>query len=224
MLLQALVEHYERLIKNGRIPKSGFSSVGVSFVIKINKKGELINVISCKDREKKRMIPRMMTLPERVERSGKKINANFLCDNSKYMFGFGKDGVTEEYQKCFEAFKILHLKILKEVNCCEAKALLTFLENWMPQNEKDNSVLKVCIKDILAGGNLVFSVEDFSGYIHENEQIQNAWHRYKKNQKVGEKSQCLVTGEKDVIARVHPSIKSIQGGQSRGSKLVSFNA
>ena len=35
---------------------------------------------------------------------------------------------------------------------------------------------------------------------------------------------CLVTGKKDEIARIHSTIKGVQGAQSSGAALVSFNA
>ena len=35
---------------------------------------------------------------------------------------------------------------------------------------------------------------------------------------------CLVTGKRGTVARIHPAIKMIQGGQPSGMALVSFNA
>ena len=35
--------------------------------------------------------------------------------------------------------------------------------------------------------------------------------------------QCLVTGERDHIARIHPLIKGVFGAQSSGASLVGFN-
>jgi len=35
---------------------------------------------------------------------------------------------------------------------------------------------------------------------------------------------CLITGEKEKIARIHPSIKGVRGAQSTGASLSSFNA
>ena len=35
---------------------------------------------------------------------------------------------------------------------------------------------------------------------------------------------CLVTGKKGTVARLHPAIKGVQGAQSSGASLVSFNA
>ena len=38
------------------------------------------------------------------------------------------------------------------------------------------------------------------------------------------RGQCLVSGELRPIARLHPSIKGVQGAQAVGASIVSFNA
>lgn len=45
-----------------------------------------------------RMVPQMVT-----RSSG--VSSNFLCDNSKYMLGFNKDGSSKRVLECFQAAK-----------------------------------------------------------------------------------------------------------------------
>lgn len=54
--------------------------------------------------------------------------------------------------------------------------------------------------------------------------IQMVWQRYQDGGESGVKMQCLVTGNEDEIAAVHPSVKGVRDAQSSGAALVSFNA
>jgi CRISPR-associated protein Csd1 len=75
--------------------------------------------------------------------------------------------------------------------------------------------------EITAGANLLFRVNGI--YAHEDELIRQAWQNAYE-QVNGELQQCLVTGNTDVIEAVHPSIKGVDGAQSSGAAIVSFNA
>ena len=64
---------------------------------------------------------------------------------------------------------------------------------------------------------------DTARFFHEMPVIRAAWERYWATTDAPH-GQCLITGRDDEpIALVHPSIKGVQGAQSSGAALVSFN-
>lgn len=73
----------------------------------------------------------------------------------------------------------------------------------------------------MKGANLTFRVD--GRYVWEDGEIRSAWDSH-YNQSQGEKQQCLVTGNPDVAAPVHPVVKGVAGAQSSGAAIVSFNA
>ena len=227
MLLQALVKYYEILASDeeSEIPKSGYGKANVSYALNISKDGELLNLIPLKilDSKGKKQVAQSMTLPEQVKRAVN-ISANFLCDNSSYVFGFDNKGKPERSKKCFEAFKLLHHQILNNVDCVEAKAVLAFLDNWDVENAHEHPAIVDYLTDIYAGANFIFVLNDNNEYVHKHPEIRKAWELYKQTSSSENMLQCLVTGEKLPIARLHPSLKGIRGGKSTGNSLVSFNA
>ena len=58
----------------------------------------------------------------------------------------------------------------------------------------------------------------------DDEAIQNAWNRQILEGGTETEGVCLVTGKRMEIARIHTVIKGVQGAQSSGAALVSFNA
>ena len=75
----------------------------------------------------------------------------------------------------------------------------------------------------MKGANLIFSVDGL--YVHEDPAVRAAWDGCRTARSARAPSGlCLVTGRKAPVARLHPSIKGVQGAQSSGASLVSFNA
>lgn len=234
MILQSLVKYYEILAEdeNSDIPRRGYSRTGVSYALNISREGELLGVIPLKvpDENGKKLVPQRMIVPEQ-EKKSVDIKANLLCGNSSYTMGLGKIDETDEakrrkkqerVKKCFEAFRELHNKILMDVECIEANALLNFVNKWDVDNAVSNIVLKDYLEDLYAGANLVFRV-DGGGYIHQNKSILKAWEKYKTNAEETKKLQCLDCGEYVNIARLHQNIKGVRGTQSVGAAIVSFD-
>jgi len=226
MILQSLVNYYEILAKAGEISKPGYCKANVSFALIITGDGDLAGVIPLKiqvQRGSKTVeIPQSFEVPEQVKKTVG-IKSNFLCENSGYMLGVDNKGKPERAKECFEAFRHLHREILEDADCDEARAVLAFLEKWDPEKSKEYPVLAEYIDALTAGANLVFALEGF-GFIHENPTINKAWERYYQQSGNAIVMQCLVTGERLPIARLHQSLKGVKDAQPMGASLVSFNA
>ena len=221
MILQALTRYYEDLCDQGKIAKPGWSKTKISYALCINERGELEQVIPLlEDTGGKKPQPQQFDLPAPVKRTAG-IAANFLWDNSGYLLGADAKGKPDRSLKCFEASRALHHRVLDAAESVAAKAILSFFDAWEPEKAADHPALKADHSAITAGANLLLRVN--GRFAQEDREIQNAWQTY-YDRSEGEVRQCLVTGKDDTIEPVHPSIKGVDGAQSSGAAIVSFNA
>ena len=123
--------------------------------------------------------------------------------------------------ECFEACRALHHSILDGVDTPAAKAILRYFDAWQPAEAAEHPALAPYLKEILKGANLMFRVSGM--YAQEDPAIRAAWQTHYDMQG-GAKMQCLVTGNMDSIAAVHPAVSGVRGAQSSGAALVSFNS
>ncbi|MGI6284089.1 type I-C CRISPR-associated protein Cas8c/Csd1 [Caproicibacterium lactatifermentans] len=225
MILQSLVRHYDALAAGNLISPAGWCTAKVSLALRIAPDGTLLNVISLKVPSKngKKEVPQPMQVPEQVKKTSG-VAANFLCDNGSYLLGIDDKGKPERTQKCFEAAKELHHAVLDHTESEAAKAVLHFFDTWDINTTAENEKLTDYLDEIEAGANLVFEMPDGTR-VHEDSAVRTAWEQY--HTKIPDdavRMRCLVTGEEAPIARLHPSIKGINGAQPSGASLVSYNA
>ena len=225
MILQALVRHYEDLKDLGKIPPPGWSQVKVSYALELDSEGRLLRAVSVQEEvqkgKKTAWVPRLIDLPSPVKRSVN-IAANFLCDNSTYILGYDMKGNPQRAKECFAACKELHERLLSEADSAPARAVERFFRNWDPEKAAEHPALQDCVDELAAGANLVFR---FSGdFVHNDAAVRRAWQSCYDASGEGRRAVCLVTGKKGPIEAIHPAIKGVQGAQSSGAALVSFNA
>lgn len=225
MILQPLVQYYERLAEKGEVSKPGWCSAKVSYALNLREDGSVLGIIPLKhtvQRGKKQVDePAMLRVPEMISRSSG-ISANFLCDNAKYMLGIDGEGVNKRSYECFLAAKEKHLDILDGVASEGARAVRAFFSTWDPEKAVENREIKPIWDELTAGGNFVFYAG--RGYVQNEEEIIQKWEQAYQNTESGVTGICLVTGKQGKIARIHGTIKGVQGAQSSGAALVSFNA
>lgn len=225
MILQALVKHYETLAEQGKVSRQAWCRAKVTYALDIDTDGNLLGIISLKQEEERGKktvwVPQMVEVPEMAARSSG-VSANFLCDNSKYLLGIDNDGSGKRVLECFQAAREKHESVLEEVQSEAAVAVKHFFKNWDPMKAKEHPELLEKWEDITAGGNLVFYVGTM--YAHEDPDIRNAWEKSLQAEGSGTQEICLVTGKRAEISRIHTVIRGVQGAQSSGAALVSFNA
>ncbi len=227
MILQALAEYYEALQRQGKAAAPGWGPVKVSFALYLNGDGALERAVSVQtqqQRGKKTVIaPQIMLLPAPVKRTVD-VAANFLCDNSGYILGADDSGKPQRIAKCFQACKTLHEEVLAGVDTPAARAVLAFFRSWSPECAPEHPALAEHWAEIRSGANLVFRYD--GGFVHDDPAVRRAWERYYSGagDGGGPEMVCLVTGDKGPVENIHPAIKGVQGAQSSGAALVSFNA
>ena len=225
MILQALTEYYETLADSGKISPPGWGDVKVSYALCIGADGALEQVVSVQAEQTKGkktvLAPQLMRLPVPVKRSSG-VASNFLCDNSSYLLGVDNKGKPQRTLECFQACKTLHERLLEGVDSPAAQAVLAFFRTWQPEQAASHPALAVCWEELVAGGNLVFRYD--GAFVHQDMLLQQAWDNHYQAEEDGPQLVCLVTGEHGTVENIHPSIKNVQGAQSSGAALVSFNA
>lgn len=225
MILQALVEYYEALERKEKITSPGWCRARVAYGLDISEQGELMGVIPLKKEQQKGKktvwVPQDLTVPQMVSRSSG-VSANFLCDHSGYMLGIDNKGKPERSRECFECAKKKHKDILGNISSPAARAVCRFFDCWTPDRAAENPYLVPELEEIISGSNLVFMID--GEYVHEDPDIRQCWEEYSRQSGTGPEGVCLVTGRREEIARIHGTIKGVQGAQSSGAALVSFNA
>lgn len=224
MILQALTQLFEDLVRQGKLARPGWSPAKISYALCLDEKGNLESVVptlrEVPVKNKTQLLPTPMELPSGATRSSG-IVPIFLWDSSTYILGVDAKPKPERSEKCFRACAEFHHKLLDNVNSPIAAALLSYFDKWNPKEAKNHPALADCWDDLMKGGNLIFRVN--GQFAQEDPAIRAAWDAH-YHQVQGEKQQCLVTGEMDVPEAVHPVIKGVTGAQSSGAAIVSFNA
>ena len=167
-----------------------------------------------------------MNVP-RAEKRTSGIKPNFLWDKTAYTLGVNANpdkaaAKTQPFllaEDTFSAFRERHLELLQKEQDDGLRALYQFLVKWQPSRFQDTSVAD---KINMLDSNIVFQLDGARRYIHESERARVLWAALLQNDDA-ETGLCLISGETAPIARLHPAIKGILGGQSSGGAIVSFN-
>jgi CRISPR-associated protein Csd1 len=240
MMFAALNHYYDRLLEQpdpdsgrSRVPVFGFTEEKISYVVVISVEGDVVDCYPNLEQIGKKQFPRSMFVPAAFKRPGKytektfnsgKDNAFFLWDKTAYSLGMDVNGKSSEKgwiesELPFRSFKRFHQKHLAHVEDDGLQAFLSFLDKWRPDDF--DSDLK---SSEIIGTNIVFQLDGDRCYLHERKAAKELWANLLGESNQAEKRHCLVTGKRELIARLHPSIKGVYGGQSSGGSIVSFNA
>lgn len=226
MILQALTQYYDALNARGEIDAPGWGRPKISYALQLRENGELAQVIpllhEAEAGKKKVLRPREdIRLPAAVKRTANP-KSNFLWDNTAYLLGIDGKGKPDLTAKCFATAVLLHHELLDDVDSPFSHAVLAFFDTWQPAEAAQHPALVNDYDKIISGANLVFYVN--GQYPADDPAICAAWQAHYDGDSDAPKQQCLVTGELDEIAAVHPAIKGVRDAQSSGAALVSFNA
>lgn len=212
-ILQALESYYHRL---DGVAEPGRSPEKFGWCIVLDRDGAVVEIDNMHDMSAKKPRPKIYMVPAAVKRTVG-IAPNFLWDKSAYVLG-RTAGEGKRTAKEHAAFLELHRERLADVTDAGLVALRRFLENWRPEQFDSIALFKPEMLD----GNFMFRLDGERGYLHERPAAR-ALSKAKSDEGDGEEIFCLVTGEFGPVARLHPSIKGVEGAQSSGAALVSFN-
>ena len=229
MILASLARYYRRLaaetdeMGNPKVPPYGFSEEKIGWILVLDKEGRLKTAVPNLTADKKPQ-PKLMSVP-RPEKRTSGIKPNFLWDKTAYALGVeanknkaeAKEKPFTPSEKTFEAFKQYHLDLLQNSDDEGLQALCRFLQNWQPAHFAAEN-----LPAEMLDANIAFSLEKPTALIHKREAAQSLWAGCMKSDEALE-GLCLISGDTAPIARLHPAIKGVFGGQSSGGSIISFN-
>ena len=229
MILASLARYYRRLaaetdeMGNPKVPPYGFSEEKICWILVLDKEVRLKTVVPNLTADKKPQ-PKLMSVP-RPEKRTSGIKPNFLWDKTAYTLGVeanknkaeAKEKPFTSSEKTFDAFKQYHLDLLQNSEDEGLQALCRFLQNWQPAHFATEN-----LPAEMLDANIAFSLEKPTALIHKREAAQTLWAGCLKSDEALE-GLCLISGDTAPIARLHPAIKGVFGGQSSGGSIISFN-
>lgn len=220
MILQALNEYY---LRKTRMPDSGLAPPGfeykaLPFLIVLSADGEFVGFDDTREGEGKKKVAKTYLVPQTIKRSSG-VAANLLWDHPGYVFGIDNKGKPERAREQHMAFiEAIHSRFI-ECEDAGIHAVLTFLERGDFAKVFEHLLW---VEILESGANLTFRLEGNAIPVCEREAVINVLSTANEEGS-GEQALCLVSGEADVIKRLHPSVKGVWGAQSSGASIVSFN-
>lgn len=211
-ILQALDSYYHRL---PGVAEPGWSPEKFGWCIVLGRDGEPVDVEDIHDLLGKKPRPKLYLVPAAVKRTVG-IAPNFLWDKTAYILGrtAGEDRRTAQEHT---AFVTKHIARLAGQNDEGLTALRLFLEKWRPERFDAPP-----FRPEMLDANVMFRLEGDRCYLHERTDAR-ALVAIKQSGAGESGIVCLITGERSPAARLHPTIKGVEGAQSSGAALVSFN-
>jgi CRISPR-associated protein Csd1 len=217
-ILQALDRYYDRMAARGEAEAPGWSREKISFALVLAVDGTPVDKLDLRvipaGKKGGKPVPRLLEVPASVKRTAG-IAPNLLWDKSAYVLGrtAGEGKRTAEEHA---AFKSATLKLIEGSEDAGLVALRRFLESWTP-DRFDTPPFTAEMLD----ANIVFQLDGDTGYVHD----RPAARRLIADQVSGDavRAVCLVTGLEAPVERLHPTIKGVNGAQSSGAALISFN-
>jgi CRISPR-associated protein Csd1 len=232
-ILSSLAALYDRLAEQGEVPRDGWSSEQISFAIVLDAAGDIVRVADKRDvsGKKPRAVPMNVPKPE-GRTSG--VKPFLFWDKTAYVLGVttvkGKDpngadvlGIGQGKRTAAEhaAFADAHLNRLAGATDPALIAFRKFIEAWTPED-----FVAPRFTQEMVDANFVFAFEHDGRevFIHDLPAARALLSSVTGAEAGAEDIQCLVTGVRAPLARLHPTIKGVMGAQSSGASLVSFNS
>lgn len=221
MILAALNDLYTRLLDD---PDSGISPPGyslekISYAIVLDRDGKVVAVDDIQDTSGKKPVPKSLSVPQPPKRASN-IAPCFLWDKTSYVLGVSATSKRSELE--YAAFKALHEEALAQTTDDGLRALLAFLASWTPARFAEDPPFAVHGERML-DTNLVFRLDGERSYLHERPAARTLRAQVLAHDTDTSLGTCLVTGEQRALARLHPPIKGVNGAQSSGASIISFN-
>lgn len=219
MILAALNDYYQRLLvdQESGISPPGYSLEKISYAIVLDEGGNVVAVEDIRDTSGKKPVPKGLIVPQ-AEKKASAIKPNFLWEKTSYALGIsGKSNRTKQEHIAFKKF---HEQILSDSHDVGLLALLKFLGKWNPLS---SSELFTRHGEEFKDSNLVFRLDGDRCWLHQRPAARSVREIISKSGEENGIGICLITGEEKKLARLHPSIKGVNGAQSSGASIVSFN-
>ena len=217
MILQALKEYYDRKAAD---PDSGIAPLGwerkeIPFVMVLREDGSLVQVENTQEFVGKKKRAKSFLVPQGVKRSSG-VASNLLWDNVEYVTGIVCKGKPDRVAAQHAAF----LERLGELEGCPSVApVRAFLAS---PDFRERLAADPTWRE--AADACAFVTFRLAGHPDSVAREPDVVARLSVPSNLpANAARCLVSGEIDGIADLHPSIKGVWGTNTSGGNIVSFN-
>ena len=216
-VLQSLARYYDRMAARGEAEPPGYGQERIGFSIVLTAGGEAMDVTDLREFAGKRHVPRSIAVPRVGRAVGRTvaIASNLFWDKTAYALG-RTAGPDRRAALAHADFKTMHADILAGETDEGLVALLLFLERWRPE-----LLDAPPFSPEMLDANLVFRLDGDFVFLHERPAARRIVAA--RIGGGGPSRLCLVTGAMASLTRLHPQIRGVEGAQSGGASLVSFN-
>lgn len=213
MILQALCDYYER---KPDLPRLGFETKAIPFVIEINAAGQLVQIEDTRTLEGKKKIARNFLMPQGVKKTSG-VAANLLWDNAEYVLGVTSSGKPDRVQEQHAVFQAKLDALADKTDDAGLAAVRTYLK--APDRVRlEADPLWPEILEINPA--MTFRLNGDLELVCQRPAVRAV---LEKVETKTEEITCSISGEMDDFERLHTSIKGVWGAQSSGANIVSFN-
>ena len=220
MILQALDEYYKRKLDDpeSNIAPKGWEWKEIPFLVIIDHEGNFRALEDTREGEGRGKRAKSFLVPI-GEKKTVGIKANLLWDNVEYVLGANPRN-RSDIEKRHDAFKDrIRDELADRLSELPISAILKFLDNFPLQKIESAGSYSEIWQEMLDGN--VFTTFKIDG----DKDIATNYIKGHKRLKEADQPEglCLITGERQAIARLHPSIKGVRGTNTTGGSIVSFN-
>ena len=219
MILQSLKAYYDRKAGDPSVALApeGWELKEIPFVIVVGKDGSLIQIDDLREGEGRARRAKSQLVPASVKRAVN-ISANLLWDSVEYALGVDARGNPQRVARQHAAFRERLRNTFGErpadggiavlyrfLDCCD-ESVLSASGAWADAKA--------------ANGFVSFRLQGDVDLVCRRPGVRAVIDAQPRGEADG---LCLVSGDRDKVARLHPAIKGIRGGQPTGTNIVSFN-
>ncbi len=213
MILQALCDYYER---KPDLPRLGFETKAIPFVIEINAAGQLVQIEDTRTIEGKKKIARNFLVPQGTKKTSG-VAANLLWDNAEYVLGITSTGKLDRVQEQHATFTAKLVALAEKTDDAGLQAVRTFLQASDKARLEGDPLWPEILE---VNPVMTFRLNGDLELVCQRPAIRAVLGTADTKT---EEITCLVSGEADGFERLHTSIKGVWGAQTSGANIVSFN-
>lgn len=234
MILQALTDYYNRkaAVPDSNIAPPGWEWKEIPFLVVINDNGEFVRIEDTRTFIEKKQKTKTFLVPHTLGRTSTQIVPNLLWDNLEYALGIARKDTPdkEKKEKEKEEKKKAHVEkqhksfLEKLTHYADIPAIATLIKclqttDWNTCLQKIDEKIKT---ELNTNPFITFKLQNSNVPICQNPEFVKRFNQATQSL-TSTLQRCLISGEMDNIEILHPAIKGVQGTNSTGGKIVSFN-
>lgn len=213
-MLQSLAGYYDRMAARGEAEAPGWSREKFGWCVVLSEAGEPVAIDDLHNNEGRKPAVTLREVPAAAKRTVAVV-PNLFWDKTAYTLG-RTSGTGRRTAQEHAAFRDANFAAIAGATDPGLVAFARFLETWTPERFDADPFAPAMLD-----ANILFRLDGDYCFLHE----RDAARAIVEARAGGDEraALCLVTGVTAPVARLHPTIKGVEGAQSSGAALVSFN-